>query len=118
MLEINSDLWCMSKKCAIFVCNEKIKISMYKIKLHNDCVRPVEGNHTGERFAYACFIFFRYKNRSLFLYPDLWKANKESDSYKSIISCLSLKKNRSLLFIPKRRERLKLNTNFVVYELH
>lgn len=91
---------------------------MHKIKLHNDCVRPVEGNHTGERFAYACFIFFRYKNRSLFLYPNLWKVTKENDSNSFITHKLSQKKNRSLLFVPKRRERLKLNTNFVVYELH
>ena len=50
---------------------------------------------------------------------DLWKVIiQESDSYKFIMSCLSPKKNRSLLFVPKRRERLKLNPNFVVYELH
>ena len=92
---------------------------MYRIKLHNDCVRPVEGNHTGERFAYAySTLLFNHKNRSLFLYPDLRKITKENDSNSFIVHELNPKKNRSLLFIPKKRERLKLNTNFVVYELH
>lgn len=93
---------------------------MYKIKLHNDCVRPVEGNYIGERFTRACIsIFFLLTNRSLFLCFVLWKVIiQESDSNSFIVHELSLKKNRSLLFIPKRRERLKLNTNFVVYELH
>lgn len=49
----------------------------------------------------------------------LWKVTiQENDSNSFITHKLSQKKNRSLLFIPKRRERLKLNTNFVVYELH
>lgn len=48
---------------------------------------------------------------------DLWKVIiQESDSYRFIVNDLCPKKNRSLLFVPKRRERLKLNPNFVYYE--
>ena len=101
------------------MCMVKNIRNMYKIKLHKDCVRPVEGNHIGERFTHALFLnIFHLRIVLFFLYPNLWKGIKENDSCKLIMSCLSPKKNRSLLFIPKGRERLKLNTNFVVYELH